>query len=192
MGSQSSPQSPPQSSQSSPTGEQLQRRNGSGLVTLVTPWTIACQAPLPMGFSRQEYWSGLLFPSPGDLSDPGIEPRSPALQAESQPSESPGTANHYIYIYTHTHTCIIYLYMMYMHVCKMLMKKQDLNHFAVHQKHNIVNEPYFNKINLNNTKPTFEYDLMFPFETMNSLYSIQLYLVQHPLLCLLKHTLVCF
>ena len=45
-----------------------------------TPWTIARQAPLSMEFSRQEYWSGLPFPSPGDLLDPGIEPRSPALQ----------------------------------------------------------------------------------------------------------------
>ena len=45
----------------------------------MTPWTIACQAPLSMGFSRQEYWSGLPFPSPGDLSNPGIEPASPAL-----------------------------------------------------------------------------------------------------------------
>jgi len=43
-----------------------------------------------MGFSRQEYWSGLLFPSPGDLPDPGIEPRSPALWAEALPSEQPG------------------------------------------------------------------------------------------------------
>ena len=48
-------------------------------LTLATPWTIACQAPLSMGFSRQEYWSGLPFPSPGDLPDPGIEPGSPAL-----------------------------------------------------------------------------------------------------------------
>ena len=51
--------------------------------TLATPWTVACQVPLSMGFSRREYWSGLLFPSPGDLPDPGIEPRSPALQADS-------------------------------------------------------------------------------------------------------------
>ena len=47
-----------------------------------TSWTVAYQAPPSMGFSRQECWSGLPFPSPGDLSDPGIEPRSPALQAE--------------------------------------------------------------------------------------------------------------
>ena len=47
----------------------------------VTPWTIAYQAPLSMGFPRQECWSGLPFPSPGDLPDPGIEPGSPALQA---------------------------------------------------------------------------------------------------------------
>jgi len=52
-----------------------------------TPWTVACQASLPMDFSRQEYWSGLPFPSPGDLPSPGIEPRSPALQADSLPSE---------------------------------------------------------------------------------------------------------
>ena len=43
------------------------------------PWTIACQAPLPMGFSKQEYWSGLPFPSPGDFLNPGIKPASPAL-----------------------------------------------------------------------------------------------------------------
>ena len=50
-------------------------------LTLATPWTVACQAPLSMGFSRQDYWSGLPFPSPGDLPNPGIEPRSPVLQA---------------------------------------------------------------------------------------------------------------
>ena len=51
--------------------------------TLVTPWTVACQTPLSVGFSRQEYWSGLSFPCPGDLPDLGIEPGSPALQADS-------------------------------------------------------------------------------------------------------------
>ena len=65
---------------------------GHGLVTkscptLATLWTVARQAPLPMGFSKQEYWSGLPFPSPGELSDPGIEPGSPALQADSLPTE---------------------------------------------------------------------------------------------------------
>ena len=57
---------------------------------LVTPWTVAHQAPLSMGFSRQEYWSGLPFHSPGDLSDPGIEPWSPALQANALTSEPSG------------------------------------------------------------------------------------------------------
>ena len=56
----------------------------------VTPWTVAHQAPLSMGFSRQEYWSELPFPSPGDLPDPGIEPRSPTLQADALTSEPPG------------------------------------------------------------------------------------------------------
>ena len=57
---------------------------------LATPWTVAHQAPLSMEFSRLEYWSGLPCPSPGGLPDPGIEPRSPALQAVSLPSEPPG------------------------------------------------------------------------------------------------------
>ena len=61
---------------------------GGGLVgksspTLVTPWNIACQVPLSMGFSRQEHWNGWPFPSPRDLPYPGIEPGSPALQADS-------------------------------------------------------------------------------------------------------------
>ena len=59
-----------------------------------TPWTVAYQAPPSMGFSRQEYWSGLLFPSPEDLPDPGIEPRFPALQADTLTSESPGILYH--------------------------------------------------------------------------------------------------
>ena len=53
--------------------------------SFMTPWTVACQAPLSMRFPRQEYWSGLPFPSPGDLPNPGIELRSPAWQAESLP-----------------------------------------------------------------------------------------------------------
>ena len=56
----------------------------------VTPWTVDHQAPLFMEFFSQEYWSGLSFSSPGDLPNPGIEHRSPALQADSLPSESPG------------------------------------------------------------------------------------------------------
>ena len=55
-----------------------------------TPWTVAYQVPPSMGFSRQECWSGLPFPSPGDLLDPGIEPGSPTLQADALPSEPPG------------------------------------------------------------------------------------------------------
>ena len=55
-----------------------------------TPWTVAYQVPPSMGFSRQEYWSGLPFPSPGDLPDPGIEPGSPTVQADAVTSEPPG------------------------------------------------------------------------------------------------------
>ena len=53
-------------------------------------WTVAYQASLSIGFSRQEYWSGLPFPSAGDLPDPGIEPRSPTLEADALTSEPPG------------------------------------------------------------------------------------------------------
>ena len=56
----------------------------------LTPWTIACQAPLSMEFSRQEHWSGLPFPSPGDIPNPGIESTSATLQADSLLSEPPG------------------------------------------------------------------------------------------------------
>ena len=55
-----------------------------------TPWTAVYQAPQSTGFSRQEYWSGLPFPSPGDLPNPGIEPRSPTFQADALTSEPPG------------------------------------------------------------------------------------------------------
>ena len=56
-----------------------------------TPWTVACQALLSMDFPRQEYWSALPFPSPEDLSDPGIELTSPALEADFFTAEPPGT-----------------------------------------------------------------------------------------------------
>ena len=67
---------------------------GSGLVTklcltLVTPWTVAHQAPLSMGFPRQEYWSGLPAPSPGHLSHPGIKPTSPAMAGRFFTTEPP-------------------------------------------------------------------------------------------------------
>ena len=58
-----------------------------------TPWTVARQVPLSMEFPRQQYWSGLPFPSPGDLPNPGIEPESPALQADSLLPELPEKPN---------------------------------------------------------------------------------------------------
>ena len=65
--------------------------NVSCIQLFASPWTVAHQAPLSMGFSRQEYWSGLPFPSPGDLLDPGIQPGSPALQADSLLHELQGS-----------------------------------------------------------------------------------------------------
>ena len=62
-------------------------------LTPATPWTVACQARLSMGFSRQDYWSGFPFPSPGYLPNAGIKPVSPALQADSLPTELQGSPN---------------------------------------------------------------------------------------------------
>jgi len=90
----------------------------SSVQFFVTVWTITRQASLAMGLSRQEYWSGLPFPPPGDLPNPGIEPRSPALQAHSLPTESHGKpslcrtsmqiSHNYICIYMNTY---IHLYL---------------------------------------------------------------------------------
>ena len=84
----------------------------SGLVikscpTFVIPWTVTCQAPLSMGFSKQEYWSGLPFLSLANIPDPGIEPGLPALQADSLPTELQGKIYIYIYTYTHTHMFLL-------------------------------------------------------------------------------------
>ena len=74
-----------------------------------TPWTVACQAPLSMGFSRQKSCSGLPFPSPGDFSDPGFKPGSPTLQADSWPSEPLGKPLLYVYGYfIQEHRSLIY------------------------------------------------------------------------------------
>ena len=62
-----------------------------------TPWTVAYQTPLSMGFSRQEYWSGLPFPSPGDVPDPGIEPTCPALAGRFLTAEPPGKPQVMVY-----------------------------------------------------------------------------------------------
>ena len=77
--------------------------------TLVTPWTIACQVPLSMGFPRQEYWSGLPFPSPGDPPHPGIEPKSPALAGRFFTPESPGKilVHEWVYMRTYVPVCSV-------------------------------------------------------------------------------------
>ena len=67
----------------------------------VTPQTIACQGPLSLEFFRQNYWSGLPFPSPGDLPNPGLEPGSPGLQADSLLIEPPGKFKFMLYIFYH-------------------------------------------------------------------------------------------
>ena len=72
----------------------------------MTPWTVAHQAPLSMEFSRQGYWSGLPWPSPGDLPDPGIKPGSPKLQQILLPFEPPGKLSLSIYIERYICMCI--------------------------------------------------------------------------------------
>ena len=81
-----------QAPESSPTPSimKVKVNSLSHVQLFVTPWTIAHQTPQSMEFSRQEYWSGWPFPSPGDLPSPGIEPRSLALQVDSLPSEPRG------------------------------------------------------------------------------------------------------
>ena len=71
-------------------GEKVKVKSLSRVRLFVTPWTVDYQASLSTGFSRQEYQSGLLFPSPGDLPNAGVEPGSPALHADALPSEPPG------------------------------------------------------------------------------------------------------
>ena len=71
-------------------GREVKVKSLSRVRLFVTQWSVAYQAPQSMGFSRQEYWSGLPFPSPGDLPHPGIKPGSPASQADALPSEPPG------------------------------------------------------------------------------------------------------
>ena len=77
-------------------GKNTRKWKWSRVGLFATPWTIAYQAPPSMGFSRQEYWSGLPFPSPGDLPTPGIEPGSPALQTDALLSEPPGKGCQYL------------------------------------------------------------------------------------------------
>ena len=81
--------------------------------TLVTLWTVALQAPLSMGVSRQEYWSGLPFPSPGDLPNPGIEPGSLALQVDSLLSERWGNC----YLQCCVHFCCTMKWISYIYTC---------------------------------------------------------------------------
>ena len=79
--------------------------SGSVMSNSATPQTIACQAPLSMEFSRQEYWSGLPFFFPGDLPDTGIEPGSPTLQADSLLSEPPEKPFLYEFIHRNSIIC---------------------------------------------------------------------------------------
>ena len=76
-------------------GRRTPHRQGHSVMSLCDPWTLAHQAPLSMEFSRQEYWSGLPFPFPGDLPSPWIEPRSLALQVYSLPVEPQGKPKKY-------------------------------------------------------------------------------------------------
>ena len=78
-----------------------------------TPWTLAYKAPLSMEFSRQEYWSGLPFLSPGDLPNPGIKPGSPALQTDTLLSEPPGKPQKFTFFYI-----AIFPKIRYLHSCK--------------------------------------------------------------------------
>ena len=85
----------------------------------VCPWTVTHQASLSMGFSRQQYWSGLPFPVPGDRLHPGIEPRSPALQVDALPSEPPGKPHFFFLIHSIVvfNLLVSYPYLLLSHTC---------------------------------------------------------------------------
>ena len=94
--------------------KKVKMKSFSHVWLFATLWTVTCQAPLSMGFSRQEYWSGLPFPSPEELPNPGIEPRSPTLQADALPSEPLGKPDTYGSMYRYFipfHCQIIFYYM---------------------------------------------------------------------------------
>ena len=83
-----------------------------------TPWTVAYEAPPSMGFSRQECWSGLPFPSPGDLPDPGIEPGSPALEADALTSEPPGKIKYFTRLITSIFISLLPYLIILLHNCQ--------------------------------------------------------------------------
>ena len=103
------------------------------------------QAPLSMGFSWQEYWSGLPFPSPGNLPDPGIAPTSPALLTDTLPSEPPGKSIYkhmYIYTYVHNHYIIKYsYYFLQIFICQ--SNKVNKQNFLFHCHSFFLYNPFF-------------------------------------------------
>ena len=102
----------------------------------VTDWTVARQAPLSIAFSRQEHWSGLLCPSPGDLPNPGIKPRLPVLHADSLPPEIPGKPHMcpcirvylcvYIYMYVYTYICMCVCVCVCVCICSVVFNSTSL------------------------------------------------------------------
>ena len=97
----------------------------------MTPWTVACQVPLSVEFFRQEYWSGLPFPLPANLPNPGIKAGSPALQEDALPTELRGKL-YIVHIHTYTHTHIYtytYIYVcthIYIYYIVSYVKKEDM------------------------------------------------------------------
>ena len=115
----------------------------------VTPWTVACQAVLSMKFSRQEYWSELSSPSPGDLPNPGVEPRPPTLQVDSLSFELP--RNHHI-VHLKKSCCIAQTYIIFVnHTAIKLGEifKRIYYHVHNYKPYSILNNCYILKINHN-------------------------------------------
>ena len=111
----------------------------SRVLLFATPWAVAYQAPLFMGFSRQEYWSGLPFPSPGDLPSTGVQPGPPALQTDTLLSEPPGINASFSWSSTTLSTMFIFNYFLTLHlvffilpitVCKCVMSLAYLPSFT--------------------------------------------------------------
>ena len=99
-------------------------------LTLATPWTVARQAPLSLGFPMKEYWSGLPFLSPGDLPNTEIKPRSPVLQADSLPAEPPGKCL-YVYTYVYIKHCGLKFEIEITHMTKTFIRNDSYTNFLL-------------------------------------------------------------
>ena len=134
-------------------------------VDSAAPWTVARQAPLSVGLSRQEHWSGLPFPSPGDLPDPGIKPGSPALQADSLLSRPPGKPPRICEAFRKQEEKDSLLYSAGGRTQHLAIARDGRGHVSTHRllpagcRHGFANQQGFNKKNVLRKKTTTDFKM---------------------------------